>query len=409
MKMISTRLPRIAYFVNAVKGSEVPSRGIFATEDIAEGSPLFTLSWASAFSLNRVELQFPKVYATFETNGLIAEDALAIALMYYKHCSTISEVSEDDASWIEALPESLDSGLYFTDSEMEYLKGSPAFVHAMIIRTETRELYDKLATTMFNQPPYDKCAITWERFKWAVATVQSRKIYTETPSELTDGELRFGVILAPFIDFFNHASDAHATYELDHEASSIRVTSIRPIKKGQEIFLNYGHQDCGSDLVIDYGFLDEKSETNCVNILFEELLETIPDNDPKIVEKISILEKSYEENQRLKLFKDSLTEELLKLSKYLSYKNQSLLVYIKDLIQLKTNNYPTTLETDLELVKSKEYKELSYRSRMAIKTVLLEKQILLQIGQSLQAKIDESEVNNSTPQQQQQTNAKDEL
>jgi SET domain-containing protein len=42
-----------------------------------------------------------------------------------------------------------------------------------------------------------------------------------------------------YVSIYNHDYQSNAEYEMDFETSTIRIKTIRDIKKGEEIFINY--------------------------------------------------------------------------------------------------------------------------------------------------------------------------
>jgi uncharacterized protein len=42
-----------------------------------------------------------------------------------------------------------------------------------------------------------------------------------------------------YVSIYNHDYQSNAEYEMDFEANSIRIKTVREIKKGEEIFINY--------------------------------------------------------------------------------------------------------------------------------------------------------------------------
>ncbi|EFA81400.1 mRNA-decapping enzyme 2 [Heterostelium album PN500] len=369
-------------------------KGIFSSRDIKEGEELLSLPWYNSLSMNKVQQQLPWLFNKIQDLELTAEDGLVVALLYYRYC--MDDLSFDYSEWFSAMPEVLNSGLFFSDAEAELLNGSPAYIDLMNQRLDAKELFGRLKS-LFKEQQFSKCAMTYDRLKWAYSVVDSRKIYTEAPNLDANGNPFITVVLAPFLDYFNHAEDAQAAYDFDYDESAIKVVALQPIKKGEQIFLNYGNQDCNSDLLIHYGFIDQSSTAkHCVNVLVEELLNTIPASDPQLIEKTELLTKAFEQNERMKLFKDSLTEELLKISKYLSYKNFSLLPYLKSLIDMKMKAYPTTMEEDRAIIEATtEFEKLSQRSKMSIIMRLQEKETLKEIGALIQVKIDQNELENN--------------
>ena len=42
-----------------------------------------------------------------------------------------------------------------------------------------------------------------------------------------------------YVSIYNHDYLSNAEYEMDYSAASIRITTVREIKRGEEIFINY--------------------------------------------------------------------------------------------------------------------------------------------------------------------------
>jgi uncharacterized protein len=42
-----------------------------------------------------------------------------------------------------------------------------------------------------------------------------------------------------YVSVYNHDYRSNAEYEMDFDANSIRIKTVREIKKGEEIFINY--------------------------------------------------------------------------------------------------------------------------------------------------------------------------
>jgi len=42
-----------------------------------------------------------------------------------------------------------------------------------------------------------------------------------------------------YISIYNHAIDPNCRYDMDYEAETMSITTIKDIKKGEELFLNY--------------------------------------------------------------------------------------------------------------------------------------------------------------------------
>ncbi|KAK5576781.1 hypothetical protein RB653_007925 [Dictyostelium firmibasis] len=369
--------------------------GVFANAKIERGIELLEVKWTSCLSVDTIRVEQGELFERMVHYGLAQEDVLAVGLIMYKHC--MAKETFNLKEWVASLPTRYDSSLYFSEQEMEYLAGSPAFVDIMVEKEVATKLYDQLSQSLFkDQVILEKCAgqpIDWDTFRWAHSTITARKIYVTDPDSAvsSDGkQLKLSPVVPPIIDYFNHATDPSAEIDYNEVLGSVDVKAIRDIKKGEEIFVSYDYHYCGSDLLVDYGYLPNKiDEKSCVNVLMEELLETISLDDPIKDDKYYLVNKLFETKDiKLKISMDSLTEDLLKISKYMAYKQESLLEYLKRLVSLKIGHYPTSIIQDKEFLVSQEYKQLSARSKLAFNLVLQEKQILSNVYTKLQENIE---------------------
>ncbi|KAM9986201.1 hypothetical protein ACTFIY_010619 [Dictyostelium cf. discoideum] len=371
--------------------------GVFADAKIQSGTELLAVKWTSCLSVDTIQVEQRDIFERMVHFNMAQEDILAVGLIIYKHCMTKDTFNLKE--WVTSLPTHYDTSLYFDEKEMEYLAGSPAFVDIMVEKEVATKLYDQLSQTLFKDDVIlEMCkgqspAISWDQFRWAHSTITARKIYVTDPDGVdSDGgkQMKLSPVVPPIVDYFNHGNQPSAEIDYNEELGSVDVKAIKNIKKGEEIFVSYDHHYCGSDLLVDYGYLpiqiDDKS---CVNVLMEELLETINLDDPIKDDKYYLVNKLLEAKDiKLKISMDSLTEDLLKISKYMSYKQESLLEYLKRLVSLKIGHYPTTIIQDKEFLLSKEYNQLSARSKLAFNLAFQEKQILSNVYTKLQENID---------------------
>lgn len=68
-------------------------------------------------------------------------------------------------------------------------------------------------------------------------TVEKTKLYHyifEWGKNLKKAALALG-----YVSMYNHSYDANCEYEMDYDANTMTIRTIRPVKKGQELFINY--------------------------------------------------------------------------------------------------------------------------------------------------------------------------
>ncbi|EGC35153.1 hypothetical protein DICPUDRAFT_152566 [Dictyostelium purpureum] len=363
---------------------------MFAGEKkIKKGNELLKVKWTSTLSIDTVNVEQTELFDKLMELQLAEEDILTVGLLVYRYC--LEDEPYDLKAWVSSLPEHYNSAIFYTDEELNYLKGSPAFVQIMIERQSAKELFEKLASTVFKEDLITKnCKneLNWERFSWAYATVSARRIYVPNPESNKPS-----ATIAPYLDFFRRSNEPNANIEYDEELGTVDVRTIANINPKEEIFVNFDHHYCNSELLSDNGYIiKEINSQSCVNVLIEELFDSINQNDPKKQEKMILINNFFEEEgvKMLRISLDSLTEDLLKVSKYIAYKQESVVEYLIRLVELKQSHYLTTIEQDKEFIKTPEYTQLKIKEKLAFDLAFQEKQILSGVKHNLKNNIESS-------------------
>nr|CAG8435445.1 8169_t:CDS:10 [Entrophospora candida] len=95
--------------------------------------------------------------------------------------------------------------------------------------------------------------ITYDEFLWGWLNVNTRCIYMEETSQSSnDFRKENNIAIAPMLDFINHSNDAKIKGEFNKFNKSYEITTYDSIKKGQQVFINYGPHD-NYFLLIEYG------------------------------------------------------------------------------------------------------------------------------------------------------------
>ncbi|KAJ1537260.1 SET domain-containing protein 4, partial [Nowakowskiella sp. JEL0078] len=82
------------------------------------------------------------------------------------------------------------------------------------------------------------------------------------------------IALIPMFDMLNHDSNANVQAYFDLPTNSFVFRTLRPIFRGQQVFLSYGPHDNGF-LFVEYGFVIKNNPYNFVNVDEEFLKLTI--------------------------------------------------------------------------------------------------------------------------------------
>ncbi|CAH1758259.1 2762_t:CDS:10 [Entrophospora sp. SA101] len=95
--------------------------------------------------------------------------------------------------------------------------------------------------------------ITYDEFLWGWLNVNTRCVYMEETSQSSnDFRKENNIAIAPMLDFINHSNDAKIKGEFNKFNKSYEITTYDSIKKGQQVFINYGPHD-NYFLLIEYG------------------------------------------------------------------------------------------------------------------------------------------------------------
>lgn len=199
------------------------------------------------------------------------------------------------APWIRMLPTQFDTPLFWSDSEIQWLRGT-ALYRATEVRRETLKaqwralepLCFRLALSVEGGSSGDSSSSstsspssttiktpkkpTYDDFMWAQAIFWSRgkavpfldksssnnNKKTKTKSQLVVEE---GII--PGLDFANHSPSSKCKWTIATSSTSLVCPSNTRLKPGDEITLNYGDKS-NEELLFLYGFVQENNNENDV-------------------------------------------------------------------------------------------------------------------------------------------------
>lgn len=180
-------------------------------------------------------------------------------------------------NYIDSLPRSYDTPLYFTDEELEReLKGTNVYGAVQAQAQSLKKVFElKVKPAMGALIQADNAAggnlhaqapPGFDEFKWAYATFWSRVLAIP----VGDGTRELESIV-PGIDMVNHVVDpkyANARWEYVADASRIDGGYIvlisprnRKLDDGEELFMSYGDKS-NEELLFTYGFSDEDNEND---------------------------------------------------------------------------------------------------------------------------------------------------
>ncbi|KAF7071350.1 hypothetical protein CFC21_076688 [Triticum aestivum] len=270
-------------------GKDRPLHFVAAGQDLEAGDVAFEVPMSLVVTLERV-LGDESVAELLTTNKLSELACLALYLMYEKKQGR-------DSLWYPYIKEldrqrgrgqlAVESPLLWTESELDYLNGSPMRDEVVVRDEGIRREYNELDTlwfmagSLFKQYPFDVPteAFPFEIFKQAFVAVQSCVVHLQKVSLAR----RFALVpLGP--PLLTYKSNCKAM--LTAVDGSVRLLVDRPYKAGEPIIVWCGPQP-NSRLLLNYGFVDEDNPYD--RIAIEASLNT---EDPQYQEKRMVAQRN---------------------------------------------------------------------------------------------------------------------
>lgn len=159
--------------------------------------------------------------------------------------------------YIDILPKSYPTILYFSKEELEVLKGSPTLEVALRqIRSVARQ-YAYFHTLFSNNDDSVsrllKPHFTYQEYCWAVSTVMTRQ--NMIPSD--NGETKVSALI-PLWDLCNHTNGMIST-DYNPELNRSECLALRDFKKDEQLFIFYGPRT-NAEFFIHNGFIPNNNE-----------------------------------------------------------------------------------------------------------------------------------------------------
>jgi len=337
---------------------------------------------------------------SFIENDPILSQMPNVALAFH----ILNEMYDSNSFWspyLNTLPSSYDTVMYYTPKEIELLKGSPAFDDALKMCKNIARQYSYFYSLLQkNKDPVIsnlRANFSYTDYRWAVSTVMTRQ--NLIPSK--DGTSQMNALI-PLWDFCNHQEGEFST-DFDGESQRSVCQANRDFGAGEQVFIFYGQRTCAEQFIHN-GFVDINNSYDAFPLKIG-----LSKSDPLACDREALLRKLNiiaEEKLSgpltfqlsvgtqpvdgkllafLRLF--SMTKDSLQY--WLQSENRSNLMheecgidtevenkswsFLKARSQLLLNMYPTTKDEDSKLLES----DLSQHHRTCVLLRLAEKRILL--------------------------------
>ena len=366
-------------------------RGVLAKGNILKDEIIMTIPKDCLISLETaLETSYGKKIGEFMYNELNSP----------KHCLLSSFLLYEEKNpkykyYFDLLPKDFSNfPIFYTNKELEYLKGSPFLSQILEKKEDMKSDYNKICEYL---PDFKQ--FSYLKFIEARVLISSRIFGISINENKTD-------VLAPFADLLNHKRPRQTQWYFDDNLQSFVIQATENIKEGNEIFDSYGKKT-NARFLLNYGFCLDDNDTS-------EYLLTINFNDtyPMLDLKKNFFQNEFELVRTFNLnnnFYESQIIELLSFLRFILFDgdindlynaiNSSENIYNEDVpltfyyippitkeleIQVLKHlhllcrkalaKYPTTFEQDQNLYQTK--KNISFNLRNCLLLIMSEKTVL---------------------------------
>jgi len=357
--------------------------GLRVTEDVDEGEEVLRIPKKAMMSVETAK--------TSSIGSLVERDPLLKTMPnVVLAVHLLIERNSPSSMWepyINILPHSYSTVLYFTPQQLEGLKGSPALEDALkqykFVARQYAYFYRLFANTLL------KDYLTFDDYRWAVSTVMTRQNLVPTK----DGSDEMCNALIPFWDMANHDQGQVST-DYEPDACMSLCYAQRKFTAGEQFTIFYGVR-ANCDFLIHNGFVFPDNQEDCLTLrlgiaktdahaLFRHailekigitsqkfyLRRTAEPLDGKLVAFLRVLQ--MDENQLSEWQKSEEVEKLLDLQHRLAIDGK-VMQYMITRAALLLRAYPTTLEQDQQILKESQ----DAVERLVCQLRLCEKRILV--------------------------------
>ncbi|KAF5690099.1 ribosomal n-lysine methyltransferase 4 [Fusarium circinatum] len=392
-----------------------------ALEDIPAETTLFTIPRRGIINVETSELP-KKIPDAFDLDKPDDDDAPGldswsslILIMIYEY------LEGENSKWkpyFDVLPSSFDTPMFWSDNELEQLQAS--HMRHKIGKADAENMFQKTLlpiirdnSEIFNAGNKTDAELieiahrmgsTIMAYAFDLENDEEEEEEADGWVEDRDGKSMMGMV--PMADILN--ADAEFNAHVNHEEESLTVTSLRPIKAGEEI-LNYYGPHPNSELLRRYGYVTKKhSRYDVVEIpwnIVESALTTNFGIPSQILEQIRgaleedeefedtfVLERetgevnsdgTFAESARFESMPEDLQEQLKTFLKGIKKAQPDAIpdkrkrdeihqAVLAKTLEALVARYPTSISEDEALLKQ----DLNQRTRMAIAVRLGEKKLL---------------------------------
>lgn len=311
-KANSNKPPKYKSILSIAPANSIEGNGVFVTKDLPNEEILIEVPRSLFMTTESIEDSI--ILKDMLKDDMIADIGsiqLAIKLIYERY----KDKSEWDA-YIRALPRTYHTVYYWQLSDIERIKGTPIFRDVLKIMTVTVRAYYEAYLAVFVHEMMRKSLFTYDTFIWALSAVYSRQNMVPSLETINSPQYQAAIAtikaqqadaaagktseaepkeqpslpapksvlaLIPGFDMFNH-EPGPATSDFVFEGNHLVLKSMKPLKAGDQAYMNYGDRP-NSELLLQQGFVPDVNPSD-----YTLFYMTVPATDSLRDKKIAALQ-----------------------------------------------------------------------------------------------------------------------
>ena len=306
--------------------------------------------------------------------------AANLTLMSPKHCYLSSFLLQErrkaDSFWrpfLDILPQFFNSfPIFYSPAEKSLLSGSP-FLHTITEKlADIEEDYNSICTIA---PEFADYPI--EEFSRMRMAVSSRIFGMEIDGVTTDG-------FVPLADMLNHRRPRQTSWTYDQERGGFTIEALEDIQRGEEVMDSYGRK-CNYRFLLNYGFVNRNNDADEYPLKL-----ALDPNDQYYLVKLGLAARHESFTVRIMAStSERCFEELFGYLRFIEFDDKNrlgeliqmctatstgpfkptalpkisvnnekrTLLKLKALMEARLSQYPTSLEQDMEMLKTQQLTE----------------------------------------------------
>uniref|UniRef100_A0A7S0CQD4 SET domain-containing protein n=2 Tax=Amorphochlora amoebiformis TaxID=1561963 RepID=A0A7S0CQD4_9EUKA len=271
--------------------------------------------------------------------------------------------------------------ILFDDFYKKLLKGSYALQSAQNTMESLRAEYDGICNVC---PEFRK--YLFMEYIWGRLAVSTRVFGVTIDGKKTSA-------LVPFADMSNHSANSQTDWQFDSKRDGFTMVANRPIKRGDQIYVNYGRK-CNGRYFVNYGFTVDGNQNDNDAVFVADL----PVEDQHYALKMKMVNRAYlnrefqvpatyscdvsvlsenmkphnmftyfrilhAQDKELLVFSSKEFKENMKEMEPISTRNEiEVLKHLRRIAQERLSEFPDPIEVDHKLLKENKFMDSNHRN-----------------------------------------------